>query len=127
LTGLQPTRIEVAPVDNLSRDELIVPHTSLDDGGNSISIFYGLGKSNYTTAERYWTDTLPDILSNTYPWYVASQFTQNAISLTIDPNVFYDLAEQRPENFTVQFFTCDRGINLLDNEDQLGEVRDQLL
>ncbi|MCB1220988.1 MAG: hypothetical protein H7A35_08225 [Planctomycetales bacterium] len=127
LTGLQPTRIEVAPVDNLSRDELIVPHSSLEDGGNSISIFYGLGKSNYTTAERYWTDTLPDILSNTYAWYVGSQFTQNAISLTIDPNVFYDLAEQRPEDFTVQFFTCDAGINLLDNEDQLGEVRDQLL
>ncbi|MCB1218087.1 hypothetical protein KDL44_11885 [bacterium] len=127
LTGLQPTRIEVADVDDLSREELIVPHTSLDDGGSSISIFYGLGKNNYTTAERYWTDTLPDILSQVYPWYVDGRFANNQFQLLIDPNVFYDLAEQRPENFTVQFFTCDRGINLIDNVNQDGEVLDQLL
>ena len=95
LTGLQPTRIEVAPVDDLSVEELIVPHSSLDEGGSSVSIFYGLGKNNYTTAERYWTDSLPDILGSTTQWYVSHQMTTNAFALTIDPNVFYDLAEQR--------------------------------
>ncbi len=126
LTGLQPTRIEVGDVDDLGVQEMIVPHTSLEEGGSSISIFYGLGKNNYTTAERYWTDTLPEILGSTTQWLVGQQFTNNAFALSIDPNVFYDLAEQRPEDFTVQFFTCDRGINLLDNVDQLGIVLDQL-
>lgn len=126
ITGLQPTRIEVGDVDDLGVEELIVPHTSLDEGGSSISIFYGLGKNNYTTAERYWTDTLPEILGSTTQWYVGHQFSNNQFLLTIDPNVFYDQAEQRPEDFVVQFFTCDRGVNLVDNQDQLGIVLDQL-
>jgi hypothetical protein len=126
LSGLQPTRIEVAHVDVNGKLDLVVPNSSTQESGNSISLYYGLGKNNYTTAERYWTDSLPALLGSTTQWYVSAQFTNNQFELIIDPNVFYDQALQRPDNMVVQFFTSDRGINLTDNQDQLGQVLDKL-
>ena len=127
LTGLQPTRIEIANLDVNGKLDMIVPNSSLDEGGDSISLFYGLGKNNYTTAERYWTDGLPELLGSTTQWLATPvQLSNNQFALTIDPNVFYDQALQRPDNMVVQFFTCDRSISLTDNQDQKGFVLDKL-
>jgi hypothetical protein len=98
-------------------------------GGDRICLYYGLGKSNYTSVNIYWTDTQPEVLG-ARDWLLnPPQIGPNSIQLSIDPLLFYDLARQPPyvpQGFNVDFVTATTGIDLLSNPNHLGVVTDIL-
>ena len=128
ITGVGPTRIELADLDGNGVQDFVIPNSFDGAGGNSVSLAYGLGHYNYTNADVFWTDDLPELLVN-QEWYISHAIGPNFIELTIDPALFFDLARLPPDRergFNVTFMTATTAIDIERNPDQLGEVRDFL-
>jgi len=131
LTGLEPSRIRVGDLDSDGKqDDLLIPNSANDpDNGNSINLFFGLGRDNFTNADVFWTDDLPEPLT-TKDWYISHTVGPNFFELTIDPGLFYDLAQRPPvvgNGFNVTFMTGTSGIDLVSNLNQQGQIKDVLL
>jgi hypothetical protein len=126
-TGTGPTRLLTANLNADSTLDLIALNSSDEADGNSISLYFGLGKYNYSNADIYWTDDPPQELQ-VQPWYIEHQIGPNSFALTLDPALFFDLARQEPSDFYVQFMTGTTGIDLISNPGptQVGEIRDLL-
>lgn len=126
-TGTEPARIVPADINADSRVDLLLPCSGAGDNGNAIAVYYALGKDNFTNIDIYWTDFNPQPLASTR-WFVQSGSgvfgTQWVV--TIDPNEFFDLTLETPDNFIVDFMTATTGIALDSNPDQLGEIREHL-
>jgi hypothetical protein len=124
--GNRPSRLRLVNLNSDTNTDIITINsgTALTDG-NSIGLYFGLGRYNFTNADIYWTDDPPNELV-VQPWYLSHAVGPNSFSLTLDPGLFFDLARQEPSQFYVQFFTATTGIDLISNPDQLGEVRDYL-
>lgn len=129
LTGLEPSRIGLADLDtDGKRDDLLIPNTADATNGNSVNLFFGLGKDNFTSADIYWTDQAPEPLT-TQDWYISHSIGPNFFELTLDPGLFYDLAQLPPDQdsgFLVDFMTGTTGVYLADNPNQEGEIHDHL-
>jgi hypothetical protein len=111
-----PSRIRVADLNKDGISDFIIPCPN-GDGGTTICLYYGLGKSNYTSADIYWTDNQPYVLGKP-DWLIgdnAVSIGPNSIQLSIDPLLFYDLAGQAPympQGFNVDFMTADEQIDI---------------
>jgi len=143
LTGaLEPSRIELADfnADGLAND-FIICDSADDEFGNRVSLFYSLGRyrpegatdpyytsarHNYSSADIYWTDDEPEPLGMLQEWYISHTVGANFIELNINPQLFYDLTDRETEQISVDFMTGTTPIEYLLNEDQLGEVLDNL-
>lgn len=126
LTGIRPTRITVVNLDDDGEeDDLLIPNTFDGEGGNSVNLFYGLGKDNYTNSDIYWVDMPPQLLSP-QQWYLRHSIGPNFFQLVIDPALFWPQSQQPPESFIVDFMTGTRSIVYEDDPDWLGEIRDHL-
>ncbi len=126
LTGIRPTRIAVVNLDDDGEeDDLLIPNSFDGEGGNSVNLFYGLGKDNYTNADIYWVDMQPQLLSP-QQWYLRHSVGPNFFQLVIDPALFWPQSQQPPESFIVDFMTGTRSIVYEDDPEWLGEIRDHL-
>lgn len=112
-SGAEPTRIHVA---NFNGDEVandfVIANSADDDAGNRISVFHGLGRHNYSSADIYWTDDPPEFLSS-QEWYLRHTVGPNSIELVMDPDYIYDLAFLPVDSFVVDFMTGTRPIEYL--------------
>ena len=129
LTGNAPTVVKTSDLNGDGELDLLIPNSGTGTNGDSVCIFYGLGNTNFTSADVYWTDQLPDLLSG-QDWLLSQTISANTFEIVIDPGVFYDLARIAPEKgrgFNVTFMTATTGIYYEANPDHLGEVRDILL
>ncbi len=128
LTGNAPSKIITADLNGDGKQDLLIPNSGSGTNGDSICILYGLGHTNYTSADVYWTDTLPELFGG-QDWVRSYSVAANTFDITIDPAVFYDLARLPPEQvdgFNVTFMTATHGIYYDSNPDRLGEVLDVL-
>ena len=128
LTGNEPGVIRFIDIDKNSVPDVIVPNSGGGQNGDSVCLFYGLGKNNYTSADIYWTDQLPQLLS-AQPWLLDYSVGPNSIEMRLDPALFYDLSLLPPAvgtGFNVTFMTGTTGIDLQSNPDHLGVIRDFL-
>jgi len=126
-SGAEPTRIHLA---NFNGDEVVndfvIVNSADDDAGNRISIFHGLGRHNYTSADIYWTDDTPESLY-AQEWYLRHTVGPNSIELVMDPDYIYDLAFLPVGSFTVDFMTGTRPIEYLGVVEEDGLVEDNLV
>ncbi len=128
ITESEPSRIR--PVD-LNRDgttDFVIP--CLGGGsGDRICLYYGLGRSNYTSADIYWTDQQPELLA-AQEWLLNPPVVgPSSIELQLDPFLFYDLARQAPyvpDGFNVTFMTGTTGIDIQSNPNHIGVIQDYL-
>jgi hypothetical protein len=115
-TELGPARIRTADVNKDGILDFIIPCPN-GDSGTTICVYYGLGKSNYTSADIYWTDGQPQLLGS-QRWLIGQPVIgPNSIQLSINPEWFYDLAQQAPyapQGFNVDFMTADSAIDIND-------------
>jgi hypothetical protein len=143
LTDRGPIRAKLVRLNGDEVDDFLTINAADDSDGPSVSLFFGLGKYNFTNADVYWTNAAPVDLIN-QQWHLAHAVGPNSISLTIDPGLFYDLARQPPganpgappaqtpnlnDGFYVQFMVATSPIEvetLQGNLDQLGKVTDSL-
>jgi hypothetical protein len=129
LTGNASSRVVTDDLNGDSKTDLLIPNSGSGTNGNSICVFYGLGSTNFASADVYWTDELPEYLAG-QEWLLSQSISSNTFEIVIDPGVFYDLARIPPEKgrgFNVTFMTATTGIYYEANPDHLGEVRDVLL
>jgi hypothetical protein len=129
LTGTAPTAVLTQDLNGDGVVDLLIPNSGTGNNGNSVCVFHGLGHTNYTNADIYWTDDLPNMLDG-HEWLLSQSISNNLFDITIDPGVFYDLALLPPEQgrgFNVTFMTATRGIYWDADPNQDGEVRDVLL
>jgi hypothetical protein len=128
ITELEPSRLRLGDVDKNGVQDFVIPCPG-GGTGTRLCIYYGLGRSNYTSADIYWTDQQPMLLGG-QEWLLSPPSVgPNTLQLQIDPLLFYDLALQPPDardGFIVDFMTGTTGIDLQDNLDHLGEIRDHL-
>jgi hypothetical protein len=133
-SALSPVRVKAVNLNADAVVDLITANNGPGGDGNSISLYFGLGRYNFTNDDIYWTDDPPQELAG-QPWLLAHSAAASTIDLTIDPGLFYDLARQPPQQapvgqqitgFFVQFMTGTTGISLADNRDQLGKIQDVL-
>lgn len=122
-TGREPSRIIQSTLDDNGVTDLIVPNSGSGTNGNSICLFYGLGKHNYTNVDVFWTDEEPQLLT-AQTWYLSHTIGPNSIELEIDPRLFFDLTNEVPEGFIFDWMTGTSDIALQDNDPQTGEVRE---
>jgi len=128
LTGNEPGLIRFFDIDKNNVPDMIVPNSGGGQNGDSVCLFYGLGKNNYTSADIYWTDQPPQLLS-AQPWLLDFSVGPNSIEMRLDPSLFYDLSLLPPAvgtGFNVTFMTGTTGIDLQSNPDHLGVIRDFL-
>ncbi len=121
--GLEPSRIIPSTLDANGVQDLIITNSGSGTNGNSISLFYGLGKHNYTNADVFWTDEAPQLLT-AQPWYISHTIGPNSIELEIDPRLFFDLTNEVPEGFLFDWMTGTTDVELTDNLLQDGEIRE---
>lgn len=125
-SGNGPSRLRLANLNADGNIDIVAINSgAAPTDGNSIALYFGLRKYNYTSADIYWTDDPPNELQ-VQQWYLNHAIGPNSFTLSFDPGLFFDLARQAPDEVFVQFFTATTGIDLVSNPDQLGEVRDYL-
>ncbi|MCC7479827.1 hypothetical protein IT575_15415 [bacterium] len=121
--GREPSRIIPSILDGNGVQDLIITNSGSGTNGDSISLYYGLGKHNYTNADVFWTDETPQLLT-TQPWYLSHSIGPNSIELEIDPRLFFDLTNEVPEGFLFDWMTGTTDIQLTDNLLEDGEIRE---
>jgi hypothetical protein len=126
-SGDGPTRLLTASLNADTVLDLVAVNSGDGPDGDSISLYFGLGKYNYSNADLYWTDDPPNELI-VQPWYIEHFIGPNSFDLVLDPALFFDLARQEPDQFYVQFMTGTTGIDLISNPGpvQVGEIHDIL-
>jgi hypothetical protein len=133
-SALSPVRVKAVNLNPDTTLDFIAANSGAGDDGDSISLYFGLGKYNFTNDDIYWTDDPPNDLTS-QPWLISKSVGLNTMEIVIDPFLFFDLARQPPQQpslgqstpgFFVQFMTATTGIDLLSNPDQLGLVKDML-
>lgn len=124
-SGVETSRIFLGDIDQNGVFDVIAPNSANDEGGNSISLFYGLGKDNFTSADVFWVDQPPEPLI-LQDWYLSHTVGPNFFELTLDPGLFYDLARRAPTAFVFDFMTATTGIDIANNLDLNGEVIDSM-
>jgi hypothetical protein len=129
LTGLEPSRIRLCDLDSDGQiDDFLIPNSADGTNGNSVNLFFGLGNNDYSSADIYWTDDPPELLTN-QDWYISHTVGPNFFELTFDPGLLYSMAQIPPDlddGVNVTFMTGTTGIAIADNLDQLGQIRDFL-
>jgi hypothetical protein len=124
LTGQGPVRIKPAKLNGDAIDDLLCVDAAPGATGQSVALFFGLGKYNFTNDDIYWTNGIRADASavqdlTVQSWCLAHQTGPNTVTITIDPALFYDLAQQEPDpdgGFYVQFMVGTTS----------GDVTDQL-
>lgn len=124
-SGVETSRIFLADIDQNGIIDVIAPNSADAEGGNSVSLFYGLGKDNFTSADIYWIDQPPEPLVF-QDWYLDHTVGPNFFELTLDPGLFYDLARRAPTAFVFDFMTATTGIDIANNLAFDGEVIDSM-
>jgi hypothetical protein len=128
ITESEPARIRPVDLNQDGKTDFVIPCAG-GGSGDSICLYYGLGRSNYTSADIYWTDQQPELLASQNWLLTPPIVSQNSIELHIDPYLFYDLALQQPyvpDGFNVTFMTGTTGIDALSNPNHLGQIQDWL-
>lgn len=128
ITENEPSRIRPVDLNQDGVTDFVIP--CVNGGvGDRICLYYGLGRSNYTSADIYWTDQQPELLA-AQDWLLNPPIVgPNTIELQIDPFLFYDLGRQPPyvpDGFNVTFMTGTTGIDIQSNPNHVGDIQDWL-
>jgi hypothetical protein len=128
LTGTSPTSLNALDLSGDGLSDLMIPNSGSNTNGNSICVFHALGHTNYTNADIYWTDDLPELLGSR-DWLLSQSIGSNYMEIVIDPGVFYDLARlglERGRGVNVTFMTATTGVWYEANQNHDGLVCDIL-
>lgn len=130
--GATPSRIAMGDINSDGVVDLLVPNSGAGVNGNSLGVYYGLGRHNYTNDNIFWTDGITSDSQaqdlTIQSWYLSHSFTGREISLTIDASQFLDLTQLPPElllahktdrsYFMVDLMTATHPIDLMHDKDE---------